>query len=141
MVTIGSVMKSNGDSMKRCSAENRAGKPCRGYAVNGSPFCLFHDPEHAKTRAEAQRRGGINRRVHGVVDDFPDVNLRTADGLLDFMGHLFRETWQLGNSVQRNRTLAALVQVQKQLSGLSEIEARVEAIETLLSERMIDNGK
>ena len=118
--------------MKKCSARNQAGKPCRANAISGSSLCVFHDPEHRETCTDARRQGGINRRTHGLVDGFPDADLRSIDGLLDFMECVIRETWALGNSVQRNRTLATLVQVQKGLAGLDQTDARIKAIEEIV---------
>lgn len=41
-----------------CSATTKAGTPCRGRALPGSPYCLAHAPERQTTLAEARRKGG-----------------------------------------------------------------------------------
>jgi len=46
----------------KCQHEDN-NKKCRAYAVNGSNYCFIHDPASARQRAEARKKGGLNRRV------------------------------------------------------------------------------
>ena len=32
---------------RKCQATTQDGAPCRAYAVEGSDYCFFHDPESA----------------------------------------------------------------------------------------------
>lgn len=49
--------------MNRCSAKNRFGRRCHGFAVDGSAFCFWHDPRNAQKRLQARRLGGHHSRA------------------------------------------------------------------------------
>jgi len=86
--------------MSECKAIRSDGTPCRGYAVRGSEFCFFHDPEKRTAVIEAGRKGGARRpielpegepldpdRIRGIIAYFLEaiaggsVDARTAHAL------------------------------------------------------------
>jgi hypothetical protein len=51
------------DPMRRCQYINPiTADGCEAPPQIGKPFCYVHDPDKREERAEAQRRGGLNRR-------------------------------------------------------------------------------
>jgi hypothetical protein len=63
-----------------CKSKRKDGSPCRGTALAGGDFCVFHSPKHAARRAEGRRRGGRSRCKPAATlpPDSPDLPLRTA---------------------------------------------------------------
>lgn len=121
--------------MNRCKAKTKNGKPCLGYAIEGSKFCFTHEPKRAAERAIAHRRGGEH---HPSQNDTPfpeNINPRTAEGLLGLMEHVIRDTWGIESSLARSRTLGYLAQIQKGVLEIGELEQRIAALETTLKER------
>jgi hypothetical protein len=49
--------------MPACCVYTRPnGQPCRADALPDSPLCLFHDPRHQDTLAQARSKGGAAPR-------------------------------------------------------------------------------
>src|SRR5437867_3705146 len=56
-----------------CTYTKPSGQPCRADALPDSPLCLFHDPRHHDTLAQARSKGGAAprrrvRRLPPVLD-------------------------------------------------------------------------
>lgn len=114
-----------------CQATTKGGKPCSAYAIEGSQFCFTHDPTREAERAEAHKRGGESRPRPTNDAPFPNVDVKTANGLLFMMEDLFKDTWTLETSVARSRTIGYLAQVQKGILEVGELEDRVKRLEEL----------
>lgn len=110
-------------STERCHATTSKGKQCNGFAVAGSEYCFTHSPAHAQARAEARQRGGQARAAVPNPTPFPDADITNARGLTTFVTQLIKDTWTLQPSISRARTLALLVNVQKDMIVRSEREA------------------
>jgi hypothetical protein len=114
--------ESNENRGQQCRATTKNGKQCSGYAVAGGEFCFTHSPDHARARAEAHRRGGENRPRASNPTPFPDAKITSARGLAIFIAQLIKDTWTLEPSLNRARTLAYLVTLQKELIERAETE-------------------
>jgi hypothetical protein len=108
--------------MNRCSAKNRSGVRCRGFAVAGSSFCFWHDPRNAHKRQDARRRGGRHSRTRATPSLVLPADLKSVDGLLVFIESLIGETLKLHNSTHRSRALASLALAQKRIIELRTAE-------------------
>jgi hypothetical protein len=95
----------------RCQAKTKNGKPCRSFAQTASHFCFTHDPARAADRRRGSLIGGYNSQAR-KRRPFPDCDLSSPSGLAKFVQLLIQDTWQLGGSINRARTLAQLSQVQ-----------------------------
>lgn len=122
---------------RSCKQRKDDGQPCRAAPLQGSDFCLFHSPDHAKETAEARRLGGLRRRKEKTVagaydieglDDVPKIRRLLEIAVLD--------TLSLENSVARSRTLAYLAQVALKTLEVGEFEARLEALEATMGPRL-----
>lgn len=58
--------------------------------------------------------GGYNRHRTRPAP-FPDCDVTTAKGLIDFISILIHDTWKLGDSVGRARALCNMTQLQSEL--------------------------
>lgn len=50
-----------------CAAFRRDGSNCRAAPLPASDYCFAHDPQRAEQRADARRRGGLNRSTANRV--------------------------------------------------------------------------
>lgn len=110
------------NTMQRCRATTSRGKQCHGFVVEGSEYCFTHSPAHADARAQARQRGGQNRAAPPNDAPFPEADINTARGLAEFVSQVIKDTWTLPSSLSRARTLALLVNVQKDMIVRSERE-------------------
>jgi hypothetical protein len=111
------------NTTQRCRATTSKGKQCSGFVIADSEYCFTHSPEHAEERAQARQRGGKNRAAPPNNSPFPDADINTARGLATFVTQLIQDTWTLQPSISRARTLALLVNVQKDIIVRSERES------------------
>lgn len=113
---------------KRCAGTTKAGKPCRGYAIEGSEFCVTHDPEKAAERAAWRAAGG---RATKTPEGEPVELLNVEDvrkGLAAVIGSL----WKLDNTNERARALVSAYTAALRTFEVGELEERLEAIEARL---------
>jgi hypothetical protein len=71
-----------------CEGRTKDRQPCRGKALPGSRWCLFHDPAKAAARAEGRKRGGKTRSKPAAVlpADTPDAPLKSVRDVIAFLG-------------------------------------------------------
>jgi hypothetical protein len=84
-------VNNNKENENRCKGKNKAGKPCRAAALQGSRLCLFHAyPEKAR---QFGRLGGLkNRHVSAeTVDPLPtaDTALAVLNNSMQIMNDLY----------------------------------------------------
>jgi hypothetical protein len=121
--------------MKRtCKARTKSGARCNA-AATANGYCFTHSEEHQAQRIAARRLGGKHRRRVRNDTPYPTCDTKTVQGLAVLLDAVMRETWQLEAGVARSRTLAYLAQVQKGILEVSDIEARVAALEGALKLR------
>jgi hypothetical protein len=79
---------------KICQGRRANGDPCKAHAINGSPFCFFHDPAAAAKRTAARKAGGQKHRAATLAPtsaDFPLEAVQDVAKLLaDTINHVRR---------------------------------------------------
>lgn len=104
-------------------------------------FCFMHSPDHQEEAAEARRLGGLRRRRERIIASVYDFEGLDSVGKIRRLVEVAAEdALGLENSVARARTLGALAQTAARLLETGELEARVAALETLLSPRQNRRG-
>jgi hypothetical protein len=110
------------------------GKSCKAYAVLDSKYCFVHDPANAKKRAEARKRGGLNRRVikrsqheHHPIKSVKDINVILESAINDACA--------LESGQSNLRTLGYLCQIALKGQELGSLEERVDIIEKTLNDK------
>ena len=120
-----------------CAGANQRGEVCKQAPLVGSLLCFWHDPENAEAAREARRLGGVRRRREGTVRGAYDVaSLDSVAGLRRLLDIAVADTLSLDNSVARNRIIVAVVTAGGALLEKGELQSRLEAIETVLGERL-----
>ena len=116
-------------NLGRCTATTARGDPCGAYACSGSEWCFWHDPSRAEDRAEARRRGGLARHGRSLAGAVGSVEIREVRGVLSLLERAVSDVFELESSIARARTVGYLVGVALRALELSELEARVAALE------------
>ena len=104
------------------------GKSCKAYAIHNSKYCFIHDPQNARKRAEARKKGGLNRRVikrteheYYTISSIKDINT--------ILEKAINEACSLESSQSNLRTLAYLCQIAMKGQELDNQEERLNIIE------------
>jgi hypothetical protein len=121
----------------QCAATKRNGQPCAAYAVAGGDFCFWHDPDRQADRDAACSRGGKARhgRAIGTTGAGDSVALSTVADVVCILRDTIRDCLALENSIARARTMGYLAGMAVRALEVSELEARVEALERTLKVR------
>ena len=110
------------------------GKSCRAYALLDSKYCFAHNPASAKKRAEARKKGGLNRRVikrsqqiYHPIKSVKDIN--------EILESAINEAKSLECSQSNLRTLAYLCQIALKGQELGSLEERVCTLEDQMKQK------
>ena len=118
---------------RQCQAAGPDGRPCEAAPLRDRDFCFFHAPETAPDAAEARRVGGLRRRREKTVEVLYDLD--GTDGVTRIgrvLNLVILETLSLDNGLGRNRTLLLALRVWMEFLRITDHEARLAALETLL---------
>jgi len=122
-------------SRKKCQATTKAGKPCNASAGENG-FCFTHDASRGKERAEARRKGGLQRITPHVADvSIVPKETRSIEGVMIILDYALQESLALQNSIQRGRLLVSIAHGYIEALKVGELEQRLEAIEMTLKMR------
>ena len=118
---------------RQCQAAGPDGRPCEAAPLRDRDFCFFHAPETAPEAAEARRVGGLRRRREKTVEVLYDLD--GTDGVTRIgrvLNLVILETLSLDNGLGRNRTLLLALRVWMEFLRITDHEARLATLETLL---------
>lgn len=122
---------------RNCNAINEGGTPCRQAPLRDGAFCFWHSPDHAQDAAEARRLGGMRRRREATVAGAYEIDgLGSVTELRRVLEITLYDTLGQENSIPRNRTLVAIVQMGARLLEVAEFAARLEALEAAVRPRV-----
>jgi hypothetical protein len=103
-------------------------KTCNAYSLHDSMYCFAHDPASTKKRAEARKKGGLNRRVkrrteheHHPIKSVKDINEIIEDAINEARG--------LESSQSKLRTLGYLCQTALKVLEWGSLAEQVNAVE------------
>lgn len=127
---------------RRCRAKVAlTGEDCRQAPLREKDYCFWHDPENAEAAQEARRLGQQRAKREGSVAAAMQVDgLASVPDLRRILEIVLFDTLALQNGVPRNRLLVSLVQAGATLLKDGEFEQRLEAIESVLGDRLKKPG-
>src|SRR5215212_8456540 len=102
--------------------------------LRDSEWCWTHNPNNARERAEARKRGGSRRRTPGTLLDEPESQAdlpRTLGDMLAVRSGIdlvWRDTLRQENSGSRSRTLMAVLMAAMKALEVGEYEARIHSV-------------
>jgi len=125
-----------------CAATNRAGAPCAAPRLVNSQWCNVHDPARARVRAEARRRGGLNRRTPRSAPPPPPgaVAIRSVPTIQERLEGELADALKRENSDSRTRSVVALLTLALKCLEVGEVEERLAALEARISEQSNNNN-
>jgi hypothetical protein len=112
-----------------CRATTRAGTPCRAPEMTGRGWCFHHDPDGARKRTEARRRGGL--RAHGLDPTGPavEVRLQVVADVMTLLETAAGDALRMQPSAVRARTLCNVATVALRVLDVGALADRIEALE------------
>lgn len=120
----------------QCQATNRRGRQCSAFALPDSVFCWFHDPAKAEERKEARANGGQARAGRTISrGNTKPREIKSVSDVLALLGETVGDVLLLENSLARAQTIARLALAMIKAFEVSELEARLGAIERALKLR------
>lgn len=119
---------------RKCTEPRADGQPCEMPPLEGKDKCWAHDPENARGRAEARRKGGNNRQTPKSADG-PHPEYRSTDAIQELLERTVADTLLQENSDKRSRTIATLAGVLMKALEVGEMQERLDAIEKMLNKK------
>ena len=121
-----------------CKGKTKSGAACGMAALSGGKYCYTHEPTNARDRAQAHKLGGERTRAdHGSDGAQVPQAPRTVNDAMIVLDYTLRELLPLENSIQRARTLIALVSGYIDAIKIGEIEQRLIVLENALKAREV----
>lgn len=122
---------------RRCKAKNKRGEPCGFSPLVDNDLCWAHDPENEAAAQEARRVGGIRRKRESTLAGAFDFTTIEAEGALVRLTDIaVFDALALDPSMNKVRTLVAVIQVAEKVLKVRELEERVADIESVMGERL-----
>jgi hypothetical protein len=113
-----------------CRASKRDGSPCTAPVTGSNGYCWAHDPANADKRRRMASRAGSSKGSGEITDLKKQLKDLAADVL---SGKVAR-----GDAIAVNQILntrARLIELERKIREQEELEARLEALEDVLSQR------
>jgi len=110
-----------------CTYIKANGERCQAQKLRGSEYCYFHSPEVVIERAEARRRGGLNR--FGPKGETGSYIIKSPSDVLTILEDAINDACALGNTSARAKTIGYLCQIILKGFEAIEIENRLKALE------------
>jgi hypothetical protein len=117
---------------RRCAFVSSDGRPCGAAPLREGAYCFLHDPDRAEDAAEARRLGGLRRRREGTLGMIYDLTtLDSVDGIRRLLDIVVADGLGLENGIGRLRVLIAAATAALKILEVGDLEARIEALESL----------
>jgi hypothetical protein len=101
--------------------------------LRGSDFCFTHDPANARGRNAARRKGGKRRSgIRSLAQACEPIALGTPAAIRTLLERAAGDVVSLHNTANRARALGYLAGLAIKLIEVTEIDARISALETSL---------
>ena len=114
---------------KKCKYR-KGNRHCKNYALTGDDYCFFHSPRKAKSRAQAQRKGG--KKALGEkkrVLQGSNIEIKNTSDIVELLNETI-------NQVRTGKIEVKIANAVGYLSGIclkaleqGDIEKRLEALE------------
>jgi hypothetical protein len=114
--------------MPRCAGKKEDGSPCERIVGASQSHCYSHDPKRAEERRRNASRGGRSKaKIAGLKAQLRKL----AAGVLS--GEVERGAATAVNQIINSQ--ARLLELERKIKETEELEARLEALETVLKAR------
>ena len=120
---------------KQCKHMMPNGKQCGGWAIKGSVFCLWHDPEKASLRSAAGKKGGSRSKIASVTvlpDDTPDIEIKSAEDVENLIGTTISQVRRGDIAPNVSNAVTQLLNAWIKIREAGSIEERLKKLEKAL---------
>ncbi len=117
--------------MARCSGFKPDGSPCERIVEASQSYCYSHDPARAQERKRNASKGGKSRGAPSEIADLKRQLKDLADGVLK--SKIERADAVVVNQILNTR--ARLIELERKVKETDQLEARLEALESVLKGR------
>jgi len=90
-----------------CTFIKPNGNRCQASKLRGSELCYFHSPQVVVERAEARRRGGLNR-YGGVTGETGSYLIKAPSDVLTILEDAINDACALENGQGKSKTIGYL---------------------------------
>ena len=119
--------------MPRCAGVKRDGGRCTAIVAPPDTHCYQHDPKRAQERKRNASRGGRSKGSGGEISDLKAQLKSLAADVLS--GEVGRGEAAVVNQILNTR--ARLLEIERKIKETEELEARLEALESVLKGRKV----
>jgi|SRR5215204_1477634 len=116
--------------MPRCAGRKEDGSPCERIVGASHTYCYSHDPKRAAERRPNASRGGRSKANAEIGELKAQLKKLAADVL---SGEVDRAAATAVNQIINSQ--ARLLELERKIKETEELEARLEALETVLKAR------
>ena len=116
--------------MPRCAGIKRDGGRCTVIVAPPDTYCYQHDPSRSEERKRNASKGGKSRGAPSEIADLKHQLKGLADGVLSSK---IERADAVVNQILNTR--ARLIELERKVRETDELEARLEALESVLKGR------
>jgi hypothetical protein len=128
--------------IRTCKAKNERGEPCRQAPLVDGDFCFWHDPAYEKEATDARRVGGANHKKEQMLQGIYAVDgLESSEEIRRVLDLALVGELALDNSHNRSRVLVQIASAAARLLEVTELQRRVEALESMLVPRLAQQNQ
>lgn len=117
--------------MPRCAGNKRDGGRCTVIVAPPDTYCYQHDPSRSEERKRNASKGGKSRGAPSEIADLKNQLKDLADGVLS--SKIERADAVVVNQILNTR--ARPIELERKVRETDELEARLEALESVLKGR------
>ncbi len=117
--------------MPRCAGNKRDGGRCTVIVAPPDTYCYQHDPSRSEERKRNASKGGKSRGAPSEIADLKAQLKDLADGVLK--SKIERADAVVVNQILNTR--ARLIELERKVKETDQLEARLEALESVLKGR------
>ena len=129
------------DQKETCVSKTKSnGRRCQAMAMDGSPYCFFHDPATATARKSAQRQGGQANGPAVLPADAADVPLHSGKDVSALLAETINQVRKGQVSPKVASTVGYLSSLLVKAFDTRGIEERLARVEQTLKTRKPDES-
>ena len=123
----------------QCQFFKNDGSRCLAAALKDGGFCFVHEPQNQEAHHEASVKGGSMPKKNGL--DLPPLSIQNAQEIVVLLEDIINGVRAGEIPVNIGNCVGYLANVTLKALEVSDLEKRVEAIETLIGERNLPTVK
>lgn len=120
---------------KQCEYTNENGQQCGGYAIDGSIYCLSHDPNQKNKRIERSQKGGSSETYQKLDLKLEPMTIKNASDIIGATVQTVNELREGKLPPKMASTIGYLLGIALKAFEQADLKNRVEVIERVILER------